>query len=387
MSKSNFTYRIRIILTGVVIWEIIFWIMLLLILFLFGFFDGTSISDQVAFKNTGYLWLNLLLIPIAGLYLFNLSTTNSIAKQVAPTVRQYLLLPVSTFHSFLRYFFFRNAFVFLILAMAQPIYGNKKLHGTVKSLELVVALDISNSMNTKDVDNRFSRLEVAKRALIQLINNLHGEKIGISVFAGGAYVQLPLTSDYYGAKMFINEIESSMISNQGTNIAQALKTSVSMFSGAKTTKGIILVTDGENHEESPNAILQTIVDDNIQLCVLGIGSEQGGLIPKNPDRLELGHKRDQNGVQINSKVDEKFIYEIASNAHGYATVCRDPFPNLIGLLTQINHMKRTKIDNLEFNVKENRYQLPLVCSLLFWGLFSIWSRHSFKWIDKFATVK
>lgn len=387
MSKSNFTYRIRIILTGVVIWEIIFWIMLLLILFLFGFFDGTSISDQVAFKNTGYLWLNLLLIPIAGLYLFNLSTTNSIAKQVAPTVRQYLLLPVSTFHSFLRYFFFRNAFVFLILAMAQPIYGNKKLHGTVKSLELVVALDISNSMNTKDVDNRFSRLEVAKRALIQLINNLHGEKIGISVFAGGAYVQLPLTSDYYGAKMFINEIESSMISNQGTNIAQALKTSVSMFSEAKTTKGIILVTDGENHEESPNAILQTIVDDNIQLCVLGIGSEQGGLIPKNPDRLELGHKRDQNGVQINSKVDEKFIYEIASNAHGYATVCRDPFPNLIGLLTQINHMKRTKIDNLEFNVKENRYQLPLVCSLLFWGLFSIWSRHSFKWIDKFATVK
>lgn len=387
MSKSNFTYRIRIILTGIMVWEIIFWILLLLILFLFGFFDGSSIGDQVAFKNVSYLWLNLLLIPIAGLYLFNLSSTNSIAKQVAPTVRQYLLLPVSTFHSFLRYFFFRNAFVLLIFAMAQPIYGNKKLHGSVKSLELVIALDISNSMNTKDVDNRFSRLEVAKRALIQLVNNLHGEKIGISVFAGGAYVQLPLTSDYYGAKMFINEIESSMISNQGTNISQALKTSVSMFSEAKTTKGIILVTDGENHEESPNTILQSILDDNIQLCVLGIGSEQGGLIPQNPDRPELGHKRDQNGVQINSKVDEKFIHEIASKTRGYATICRDPFPDLVGLLTQINHMKRTKIDNLEFNVKENRYQFPLLCSLLFWGLFCIWSRHSFKWIDKFATVK
>lgn len=374
-------------MAGVLIWEVIFWLLLLVVLFLFGFFDSTSIGDQVAFKNVDYLWLNALLIPIAGLYFFKLSQTNSIAQKVAPNIQKYLLLPVSTFHSFLRYFFFRNAFVFLILAMAQPIYGNKKMQGSVNSLELVVVLDISNSMNTKDVDNQFSRLEVAKRALIQLVNHLHGEKLGISIFAGGSYVQLPLTRDYYGAKMFINEIESSMISNQGTNIAQALKTSVSMFSEAKTTKGIILVTDGENHEESPNAILQTILDDNIQLCVLGIGSEQGGLIPKNPDRPELGYKRDQNGVQINSKVDNQFIHGIASKAQGYATICNDAFPDLVGLLTQINRMKRTKIDNLEFNVKENRYQFPLTCSLLFWGLFCVWSRHSFKWIDKFATVK
>jgi Ca-activated chloride channel family protein len=374
-------------MTGVLIWEFIFWIISLSVLFLFGFFDSVSVNDQVAFKYTQYLWLNILLIPILGLYTFNLYRTNSLVKQVAPNVQKYLLLPVSTFHSFLRYFFFRNAFIFLIFTMAQPIYGNKKVDNKVKSLELTVALDISNSMNTKDIDNDFSRLEIAKRALIQLVNSLHGEKLGISVFAGGAYVQLPLTNDYHAAKMFINEIESSMISNQGTNIAQALKTSVSMFSEAKTTKGIILVTDGENHEESPNEILQTILDGNIQLCILGIGSLKGGLIPLNPDRPELGYKRDENGVQIHSKVDHQFINEIASKAHGYSTVCSDAFPNLTNLLTQINHMKRTKIDDLELNVKENRYQIPLILALIFWILFCVWSRNSFKWIDKFADVK
>ena len=387
MSKSKFTYRIGIIIRGILIWEIIFWILLLAILYFFGFFEAKSIGDQVAFKNSGYLWLNCLLIPLLSLYVYSLTRTNLIAKQVAPTVQQYLLQPVSTFHSFLRYFFFRNAFVFLIFAMAQPIYGNKKIGGTVKTMELIVALDISNSMNTKDLTSDFSRLDIAKRALIELVNNLHGEKLGISIFAGGAYVQLPLTSDYYAAKMFINEIESSMISNQGTDISQALTTSVSMFSEANTTKGIILVTDGENHEESPNEILQKILDDNIQLCVLGIGSVQGGLIPKNPDRPELGYKRDQNGVQIESKVDRKFIHQIASKAHGYSTFCTDPFPNLVGLLTQINHMKRSKIDNLEFNVKDNRYQVPLLLSFVFWVLFCLWSRNSFKWIDKFASVK
>ena len=387
MNKSNFTYRLGVIITGVVIWEIIFWILLFGLLFLFGFTDGYSGGDQVGFKYPSALWFNVLLIPILALYLFNLYRTNRIASQVSPSVQHYLLMPVSSFHSFLKYFFFRNALVFLIFTMAQPIYGNKKVSGTVESLELVVALDISNSMNTKDIDKELSRLDIAKRAMIQLVNNLHGEKLGIAVFAGGAYVQLPITTDYYAAKMFINEIETSMISHQGTNIAQALETSIGMFSEAKTTKGIILVTDGENHEESPDEFLATIQEKNIQLCVLGVGTTQGGLIPNNPRRPELGYKRTASGTQVISKVSKKLIEELASKAGGYSMITTDPFPNLSDLLTQINQMKRTKIDNLEFNVKESRYQIPLLISLLFWLLFNIWSGNSFKLIDKFAQVK
>ncbi len=387
MNKSSFTYRFGLIITGVVVWELIFWILVLGLLLIFGIIDGSSIGDHIAFRYTNVLWLNLLIIPVLAGYLRTIHQRNQFSSSVSSSIQPYIFAPVSSFHSFMKYFLFRNALICLIFAMAQPIYGNKKVAGTAESLELVIALDVSNSMNTRDIDKNLSRLDIAKRAMNQLVNNLHGEKLGISVFAGGCYVQLPLTSDYYAAKMFINEIETNMISRQGTNIAQALETSANMFSEAKTTKGIILVTDGENHEENPDPVLQQIAEKNIQLCVLGIGTEQGGLVPNNPKRPELGYKQAANGSRILSKVNRHLIDELASKAHGYSMISSDPFPNLTDLLNRVNHMERTKVDDIEFNVKENRYRIPLFCSFIFWIFFIVWSGSLFKFIDKFARVK
>lgn len=378
MNNQNYTYRLKLILTGVLIWEILFWLGTGLLLFLVGYLDPAATGEQIGFKEAQNFWQMLLLIPILGLYLYNAFSTNNLANSASPTVRKFILQPVSSLNSFLNYFFFRNALVCLIFAMAQPVFGTKKVSGTVESLELVVCLDVSNSMNTKDISKELTRLEIAKRALNELVNNLHGEKLGIAVFAGGAYVQLPLTSDYAAAKMFINEIETDMISNQGTNIAAALGTSISMFSEEKTTKGIILVSDGENHEENPDEVLNEIKAKNIQLSVLGIGTLQGGPIPINPKRPELGYKTNASGRTVVSKVDPAFIQSIASKAGGKATLSSDPFPNLSDLLTQINQMKRTKVQDLEFDIQENRYQIPLFAGLIFWSLFLLWSNNFFK---------
>lgn len=371
MSKSKYTYRLKPILTAIVVWEVIFWCFLYAALYLFGFIGNDEVTEHLAFKNPNVLWLNLLLIPMGIVYYVNGLRINKSVSKLSLRVQPYFFSPVSSFRSFFQFFLFRNAIVFLILTLAIPIYGSKKVVGTAESMELVIALDISNSMNTRDIDKQLSRLEIAKRALIQLVNNLHGERLGISIFAGDAFVQLPLTNDYYAAKMFINEIQTNMLSRQGTNIAQALKTSIEMFSELKTTKGIILVTDGENHEESPKEMVQQIVDKNIQLCVLGLGTMQGGLVPNHPDRPELGFKTDEQGQTIISKVNGLFIKKIASDAHGFSTVSDSPFPNLSALLTQINRMKRTKIEGIEFNVKETRYQIPLVLALVFWILYLI----------------
>ena len=115
-------------------------------------------------------------------------------------------------------------------------------------------------MNTKDISKDLSRLEIAKRAMVQLVNNLRGERIGICLFANQAYVQLPITKDYGAAKLFIKEIETDLVSSQGTNVKAALEVSNEMFSEDRTAKGIIMVTDGENHEENPSAILKKIKD-------------------------------------------------------------------------------------------------------------------------------
>lgn len=387
MSKGSYTYRIGAIVTGIVVWEVIFWTLLTILFSILGYFSHGA-GEQVNFQNPSVLWMNITLIPIAYLYIYSIQRTNNLYTSAGEKVRQHIFNPVSTPKSFFRFFLFRNAMVFLIIAMAQPIFGSKKVNGTVESLELVLCLDISNSMNVKDIESETSRLEIAKRAITQLINNLHGEKVGVCVFANSAFTQLPITMDYDAAKMYVNDIETSMISSQGTNIRAALENSVSMFSeDNETTKGIILVTDGENHEDNPNDILAEIKEKKLQLIVLGLGTKGGGLVPKNPERPELGYKSTAMGTTVLSKLNPTFINDIAVKGGGYATLSSDPFPDLTGLMKQINRMKKSKIASMEFDVKENRYQIPLLLSIVFFSLYLGLSSSIFSSVEKLVIKK
>ncbi len=382
MSNKKYTYRIPLIAAGIIIWEVLFWGIALLLVNGLGIFNSSLSGERFIFKQPSALHGLWLLIPIIAVYMFNVVMNNRMAWKAKKHVLQSFLKPVSSMSSFMKFFFFRNAFVFMVIALAQPVFGTKKVKGTAESLELVVALDISNSMNARDISDDASRLEISKRAIIQLINNLHGEKIGICLFANSAFVQLPVTQDYGAAKLFIDDIETSMISSQGTNINQALQVSATMFSKEKTTKGIILITDGENHEENPTETLKKIRGSKIQLSVLGIGTKKGGLIPKNPKRPELGYKTNAVGKTVVSKLNEKFIRKIAQQGGGQATISSDEFPNLSALLTQITQMKRTKIDTLEFDIKQERYRIPLFLSIICWIAFLLWSRQYFGFLDR-----
>ena len=387
MNNPKYTYRINSILIWIALWEIIFWGLYFIFISIFTGSSDKSEVDHLMYKSPEAFYLLIGLVPIIGVYLYNIIKHNKNARRVNKRVMESLLHPVSSFSSFMRYFLFRNAFVLFIIAVALPIFGKKKVSGTSETLELVVALDISNSMNTCDISANTSRLEISKRALIQLVNNLHGEKIGICLFANNAFVQLPLTRDYSAAKLFIQDIESGMISSQGTNINEALIVSNEMFSKEKTTKGIIMVTDGENHEESPDEILAEIKSSKVQLSILGIGTKRGGLIPKNPNRPELGYKTDAIGKSVVSKLNESFLQKLAQKGGGKASVSSSEFPNLSALLTQINQMKRTKIDNLEFDIKEERYQIPLFLSLVFWFAYLLWSKRYVGLLDNLVKRK
>lgn len=365
MTKLRYTYRLNGILAAILAWELVFWLLATGLLLFLGFFSPSN-NQSLAFRHEGLLWLNLVLLPLVIIYLYQLSRANQIANTADPRLMTYLLTPVSSSRQFLKYFFFRNTFVLLIFALAQPLWGTKKVQATVESMELVIGLDVSSSMNVKDISRDLSRLAISKRALIQLINNLGGEKIGICVFAGGAYVQLPLTTDYGAAKMFVNDIQTSIISNQGTNITAALETALDMFTEQKTSKGIILVTDGEHHEENPDKILGEIKEKSIGLAVLGIGTSSGGPVPHNPERPELGYKTNSVGVPVVSKVDPGFIRSIATKGGGRAVISSSEFPDMRELLTEINQMKRTKVRDLQLDTLENRYRIPLFGALICW---------------------
>lgn len=337
--------------------------------------SGNSSENSLLFKSPNLLYYSFFLLLFYFVNFYKLVKWNNLVKEVNFSGINSFFNKVNNRRTFWKIFLLRNTIFFLVIALAHPIYGEKKEDGVKESMEIVIAMDISNSMNANDIDKKTSRLEVAKRSVVQLINSFNGQKIGVCVFAGGAYVQLPLTNDYPIAKMFINEIETGMLSNQGTNVAQAFKTSLEMFSKDKTTKAIIMVTDGENHETNPSVILSKIKEEDVKVCVLGIGTKRGGLVPINPDIPELGYKLGEDGKYLMSKVNPNFLKSIASQVNGYATLTSNPFPNLSQLVDEIKKMKKKKKASYSLSVKADRYQLPLWISFVFLLLYFL---NSFK---------
>lgn len=378
MTSNRYTYRLTKMLLILLAWEVIFWALYFVLISALGIF-GEGKGDEILLYRypARFAWM-LVIVPIFFAFILFILKHNRRAEALNPRVREAYIRPVSEGYTLFKLILFRNVIVFMIIAFAQPVFGKRKSEATVENLELVICLDVSNSMNTRDISDEMSRLDIAKRAMTQLVNNLHGERIGICLFANDALVQLPITRDYGAAKLFIKEIETDLVGSQGTNIKQALEVSKDMFSKDRTAKGIIMVTDGENHEDNPNGILRKIRKSKVQLCVLGIGTTKGGLVPENPRRPDLGYKKTATGKAVRSKVNPRLIESIASKAGGKASLSSDEFPDLSALLTQISRMKRTKIDNFDFDIRTERYQIPLVFALISWLLYLLWS-------EKFST--
>lgn len=361
------TFNIRKVVSNLMLLEAIFGVFAFTLFTIIGFFNENLQISSIHFLKPYNLILFVFLVPFTFLFVRSLIRKNEIDSHLSQFNQKGIPQPDSVW-VITRFYILRSAFVFLIFAMAQPIYGKKKVKGTVKSMELVVCLDVSKSMNTIDIEQT-PRIEVAKRALNALINTLAGEKIGLCIFAGTSYVQLPLTTDYNAAKLFISDVSTDFVSNQGTNVTAALNTSKDMFSKENVTKAIFLITDGENHEEEDKAIYAKIIENNIQVCVLGIGTSAGGAIPLNPTYLGEGYVTNSVGQRVISRMNPSFVRQIANQTNGVAMITSEAYPNLQTLLTQINQMKRTKLRNLEFNIEESRYQLPLTVSLI---CFVIW---------------
>jgi Ca-activated chloride channel homolog len=377
--ENNFTYKTKKILIAIFSWEIIFSVFFLLFLYLMDYFSTSNTDNHLAFKNPDAL---IFLFILVSLLIFSFTWfmfwKNKKLSQIGKiNTLKTLLNPINSKRFFISYFLLRNAVVFIIISMAQPVFGSKKVNASLETMELVLAIDVSNSMNTKDIDAETSRLEIVKRAMIQLINSFHGEKVGICVFAGGAYIQLPITADYEAAKMYVNEIETNMLSNQGTDISSALNVSKEMFSKEKTSKAILLVTDGENHEGQIDEASKSIKESEIILAVLGIGTKNGGFVPTDPQKHELGYKIDEKGNKVLSKVNENLLREIANKTGGFYSISSTPFPDLSQIITKFRYIKRTKVDSIELDIKENWYQIPLFLGILFFLAFSLFKQKLF----------
>ena len=264
------------------------------------------------FENPIYLWL-LLIIPI--LIILKIMMWYVQRKKLSrignPTLLKELMPDVSRFRPWVKFLLLITALSSLILALARPQFGSKISHEKRNGIEAIIALDISNSMLAQDVQP--SRLDKSKLMIENLINSFINDKIGLVVFAGEAYVQLPITSDYVSAKMFLSDITPSLISAQGTDIARAIRVSLSSFTQQKGVgKAIILITDGEDNEGGALEAVKEAKEKGVNVFILGVGDSKGSPIPLGNGE----YLKDNHGQTVITALNENMCKEIAQAGSG-----------------------------------------------------------------------
>lgn len=269
------------------------------------------------FANIELLWL-LLSIPVLviGYTLLVVHKHKQLEKLGDKRLIAQLMPNASKFRPHLKFALQLLALTMLILAAARPQYGVREETVTREGVEAMITLDISNSMLAEDVaSGQSSRLDASKQMLSQLIDKMVDDKVGLVVYAGDAFVQLPITCDYVSAKMFLNNIKPDLIQTQGTAIGKALQTSIYAFGDKESAAGraIILLTDGENFEDDAVKIAEKADKAGIKVIVVGIGSESGSPIPI-PGTTD--YMTDREGNVVVSKLNEVMCRQIAQAGNG-----------------------------------------------------------------------
>lgn len=262
----------------------------------------------------------------------------------------------------LRTVLFSLAFFFFVIGLSRPQIGAKLKEHKTRGAEIVIALDVSNSMLAQDYSP--SRLERAKLAISRITDKLQDDRIGLIVFAGTSFVQLPITSDYVSAKMFLNSISTGSVPVQGTAIGDAIGTAVKSFSAqSENSRAIIVITDGENHEDDPVAAAKIASEAGIKVYTIGVGSADGQPIP-----VEGGLLKDKDGNIVVTHLDEDVLKQVAEAGGGiYVHAGNDEF-GLTPIVNDIRKMEDEEYNSVVFEEYDEQFMYFLGIALVFFIL-------------------
>lgn len=264
------------------------------------------------FANPNALFLYLLLLLVVGVYLYAGYRRKSALRSYGdPELLSALMPEASNHRPQIKFWLTFTALCFMVLLIARPQYGSKVETVKRQGIETVIALDISNSMLAEDVVP--NRLEKSKNIISRLVDSFEDDKVGLIVFAGDAFIQLPITSDFISAKMFLESINPGLITRQGTNVKAAIDMATRSFTPNEGVgKAIIIITDGENHEGGAVEAAKAAVEKGMSVYVMGVGSLEGSPIPTGRNDF----RRDKEGNVIVTKLNEKMCQEIAAAGNG-----------------------------------------------------------------------
>jgi Ca-activated chloride channel family protein len=338
---------------------------------------------MLRFENIELLYALLLLPVMVIIFLVMMRWRKKALQRFGETSVISRLMPESSnLRLVYKLLFFILAYALFIIGIANPQTGSKLEKVQRRGIDIMVALDVSNSMLAQDIQP--DRLSRAKQAISRLIDKLEGDRIGIIIFAGRAYTQLPITTDYAAAKLFLSSINTKIVPSQGTAIGDAISMAVGSFNDDKHNKAIIVITDGENHESDAIEAARSASDKGIAVYTIGMGLPEGSPIPLyNESNRQIGYKKDRDGQTIITKLNETMLQQIASAGKGIYVRANNTEAGLSKVMDKINEIEESEIETRMFSDYDDQFQYFLAFGLFFLIVeFMLFERKS-RWFRRF----
>ncbi|WP_241558132.1 VWA domain-containing protein [Maribellus luteus] len=311
--------------------------------------------EMFRFGNSEYLW-GLLLIPLLTLFFAwsRIARRRALKKFGRREMLEQLMPFSSRTRPVVKFIVLMLALAFIVTGLARPQFGSKLKTVKREGVELIIALDVSNSMMAEDIQP--NRLERAKRAISRLIDRLEDDKIGLIVFAGDAYTQLPITADYNSAKLFLNSVNTQIVPKQGTAIGAAIDLAHRSFTpGDKANKAIIVITDGENHEDDAIASAKAALEDGIIVHTIGMGLPSGSPIPVLRNG-QTDYMKDRDGNVVITKLNEQMLEQISAAGSGIYIRANNAQVGLNTLFDEINKMEKQEMESRTYSEYDDQFQ-------------------------------
>lgn len=323
------------------------------------------------FENIQILWFLLAIPVLTGFFiLIRLNMKKRMARYTNSRLVGLLMPDYSRRRPYLKFGIVMLALACLIVAWANPQVGVKMVKGERKGADIAICIDVSNSMMAEDIQP--NRLERSKKAISNLMKTMAGDRVSLVVFAGSSFIQMPLTNDYGAANMFLDQIDCSMIETQGTAIGGAIEKAMTSLGygdeerewSKKSSRAIIVISDGENHEDDAVEAAKDAAKEGVMVCTIGMGMPDGAPIPEYRNGKNVGYRKDKDGQTITTQLNEAMLEEIAHAGKGSYVRAGDINAGLDNIVRQLEELDKQSFGESMFSEYESRYQYPLALGIL-----------------------
>ncbi len=332
-------------------------------------------------EEPAYLYLLLLLPVLWFIFIYLQLNKQKIRRQfLDENLRKKIIFEYSAIKPYVKMLWWSFTFLFLVIALANPQMGTKIETVKRKGADIVFALDVSKSMLAEDV--KPNRLAKAKQIISRVIDQLISDRIGIVVYAGEAYPVLPITTDYAAAKLYLQNINTDMVSTQGTAIAEAIQLGMNYFDRDESDKILVIISDGEDHGEDAIQAAKQAAERGIKIFTVGIGTETGGLIPIRRNGQLRGYKTDRAGQRVVTRRNQSLLYRLAKETGGTYIDGNNSYTAAKQLIDYLKNLNRKDFETKRIAGYKDQYQWPLAMAIIFFLLYLFTLERETVWLKK-----